>query len=78
MGCVCGKGRGEGGGKGGAYAFVIFEAVLVFVCFLATDDGAVEGFWYAAVCGRVGYACAFLLCADGFGDFAVFAVLAVA
>ena len=44
-----GKRKGRGNGRGATYGFVVFEAVLVFVCLFAADDGTAEGFWFLPV-----------------------------
>ena len=57
-----------------AYGFVVFEAVLILVCFFAADDWATEGFCYCPI--RFRHAGHALLLADGAGEFTVLAILA--
>ena len=77
LGYGCTRRRDEGEG-GGAYGFVVFEAVLILVGFFAADDGTAEGFGFFAVEARcrVGQSGHHLLFSYSSRQLAVGAVLA--
>lgn len=70
-------GENSGETKGSAYGFVIFQSILILVCFFAANDWAMERLRYTPISRWIRHSCQLLLLPYRSCKLAIFAVLAI-